>query len=153
MCFRDRGNCVVPLATVANAEPRNPNYGNTNMATKKTTTATKTAAAKKTSAKKPVAKKQPAKTTKATTAKKPAATKTNAKKKLSQIDAALAVLKKSRKPLSCKEMVEAMAKAKLWTSPGGKTPDATLYAAILRDMRKGKDARFKKPAPGRFTNA
>ncbi len=23
MCFRDRGNCVVPLATVANAEPRN----------------------------------------------------------------------------------------------------------------------------------
>ncbi|TWT84762.1 hypothetical protein CA13_62420 [Planctomycetes bacterium CA13] len=50
-------------------------------------------------------------------------------------------------------MVEAMAKAKLWASPGGKTPDATLYAAILRDMRKGKDARFKKAAPGRFTNA
>ncbi|WP_145277100.1 winged helix-turn-helix domain-containing protein [Planctomycetes bacterium SV_7m_r] len=119
------------------------------MATKKTTTATKTAAAKKNSA----TKKQPAKTTKATTAKKPTATKTNAKKKLSQIDAALAILKKSRKPLSCKEMVEAMAKAKLWTSPGGKTPDATLYAAILRDLRKGTDARFKKAAPGRFTNA
>ncbi|TWU32290.1 HTH domain-containing protein [Novipirellula artificiosorum] len=50
-------------------------------------------------------------------------------------------------------MVEAMAKAKLWTSPGGKRPDATLYAAILSDMRKGKGARFKKPAPGRFMGA
>lgn len=123
------------------------------MATKKTTTATKTAPAKSALAKKPAAKKQPApKTAKATTAKKPAATKTT-NKKMSQIDAALAVLKKARKPMSCKEMVEAMATAKLWTSPGGKTPDATLYAAILRDLRKGTDARFKKAAPGRFTNA
>ncbi|TWT87889.1 hypothetical protein Pla100_58380 [Neorhodopirellula pilleata] len=78
------------------------------MATKKTTTATKTAPAKNASAKKPAAKKQPApKTAKATTPKKPAATKTT-DKKMSQIDAALAVLKKARKPLSCKEMVEAM---------------------------------------------
>ncbi|QDV58696.1 winged helix-turn-helix domain-containing protein [Rosistilla oblonga] len=127
------------------------------MPTKKTTAATKTTATKNASAKKPATKKPAAtKTAKATLAKKPAATKSAAKKadkKMSQIDAALTVLKKSRKPLSCKEMVEAMAKAKLWTSPGGKTPDATLYAAILRDMRKGKDARFKKAAPGRFTNA
>ena len=128
------------------------------MATKKTTSTTKTAPAKNASAKKPAAKKQPApKTAKATTAKKPAATKTT-DKKMSQIDAALAVLKKARKPMSCKEMVEAMATAKLWTSPGGKTPDATLYAAILRDLRKGTDARFKKAARsnarwGRFTNA
>ncbi|MDA8745255.1 winged helix-turn-helix domain-containing protein [Rubripirellula amarantea] len=93
-------------------------------------------------------------------AKKPAtkkpASKTPAKKadkKMSQIDAALAVLKKARKPLSCKEVVEAMGKQKLWTSPGGKTPDATLYAAILRDIKKGADARFKKAAPGRFTKA
>ena len=123
------------------------------MATKKTTSTTKTAPAKNASAKKPAAKKQPApKTAKATTAKNPAATKTT-DKKMSQIDAALAVLKKARKPMSCKEIVEAMATAKLWTSPGGKTPDATLYAAILRDLRKGTDARFKKAAPGRFTNA
>ncbi|MCD0462968.1 winged helix-turn-helix domain-containing protein [Roseiconus lacunae] len=65
---------------------------------------------------------------------------------MSQIDAALAVLKKARKPMSCREMVEAMAKQKLWTSPGGKTPDATLYAAILRDLRKGTDTRFRKAA-------
>ena len=113
------------------------------MATRKTSTTTKKTTARKTNAKKATTTKTPAKKT---TVKK-------ADKKLSQIDAALAVLKKARKPMSCKEMVEAMAKQKLWTSPGGKTPDATLYAAILRDLRNGKDARFKKTAPGRFTNA
>ncbi|MDM4018503.1 winged helix-turn-helix domain-containing protein [Roseiconus lacunae] len=116
------------------------------MATKKTAGTTKTAPAKNASAKKPAAKKQPAtKTAKTTTAKNPASTKT-ANQKMSQIDAALAVLKKARKPMSGKEMVEAMAKQKLWTSRGGKTPDVTLYAAILRDLRKGTGARFKKAA-------
>ena len=74
------------------------------------------------------------KTTKKTARTKPAA-KTSKKastKKLSQLDAAVKVLKAARKPLNCKAMVEAMATKKLWTSPGGKTPDATLYAAILR---------------------
>ncbi len=38
-----------------------------------------------------------------------------------------------------------------WSSPGGKTPHATLYSAILREIRKkGKDARFKKTERGRF---
>ena len=92
-----------------------------------------------------------------TSAKKTTARKTNAKKpadkKMSQIEAALDILKKARKPMSCKEMVEAMEAKGLWKSPGGKTPHATLYSAILRDMRKGADARFKKAAPGKFTNA
>lgn len=45
-----------------------------------------------------------------------------------------------------------MAKRKLWKSPGGKTPHATLYAAIITEINnKGKDARFKKTGPGRFT--
>jgi hypothetical protein len=132
------------------------------MPTKKTAAATKTAATKNASAKKPATKKPAAtKTAKATPAKKPAATKTaatktaakKADKKMSQIDAALTILKKSRQPMSCKDLVTAMAEKGLWTSPGGKTPDATLYAAILRDIGKGDDARFKKAAPGRFTNA
>jgi hypothetical protein len=39
----------------------------------------------------------------------------------------------------------------LWTSPGGKTPHATLYASILREINaKGKDARFKKVDRGQF---
>jgi hypothetical protein len=52
--------------------------------------------------------------------------------------------------MSCKEMIKAMSRKKLWTSPGGKTPEATLYSSILRDPEKGKDARFKNAAPGKF---
>ena len=49
-------------------------------------------------------------------------------------------------------MVEAMAKKKLWTSPGGKTPHSTLYVSILREIAsKGADARFKKVGPGTFS--
>ena len=36
-----------------------------------------------------------------------------------------------------------------WTSPGGKTPDATLYSAILREIdTKGAEARFVKTERG-----
>ena len=39
---------------------------------------------------------------------------------------------------------------RLW-STGGKTPHATLYAAIIREIaKKGKDARFRKVDRGRF---
>jgi hypothetical protein len=55
--------------------------------------------------------------------------------------------------MTCKAMVEAMAKQRLWTSPGGATPEATLYSSILRDLRKGKDARLKKTDRGHFTLA
>jgi hypothetical protein len=38
-----------------------------------------------------------------------------------------------------------------WTSPKGKTPSATLYAALLRELkRKGDAARFVKTGPGQF---
>ena len=44
-----------------------------------------------------------------------------------------------------------MAAKGYWKSPGGKTPAATLYSAILREcQKKGKDARFKKVDRGRF---
>jgi hypothetical protein len=47
-----------------------------------------------------------------------------------------------------------MAAKGYWTSPGGKTPDATLYAAILREITaKGKDARFYKADRGKFALA
>jgi len=101
---------------------------------------------KKTATKKASPKIAKAKTAKP--AKAPA--KANAKK-LSQIEAAVAVLAKAGEPMNCKTMVEAMAKQGLWTSPGGATPDATLYASILRDINtKGKDARFKKVDRGQF---
>jgi formylglycine-generating enzyme required for sulfatase activity len=51
--------------------------------------------------------------------------------------------------MNAKEMIEAMAAKGLWTSPGGKTPHATLYSAILREIgAKGKEARFKKTDRG-----
>jgi len=72
-------------------------------------------------------------------------------KKLSAIDAAAKVLVASKEPMNAKQMIEAMAAQKLWTSPGGKTPHATLYSAILREIQnKGKNARFKKTERGKF---
>jgi hypothetical protein len=107
----------------------------------------------KTTKKAPAAKAKKPATKKVT---KPAAkaTKATAKtdgKKLSQIEAAIQVLAKAGEPMNCKAMVEAMTKQGLWSSPGGATPDATLYSSILRDLRKGKDARFKKTDRGQFT--
>ncbi|MEZ6147455.1 MAG: winged helix-turn-helix domain-containing protein [Planctomycetaceae bacterium] len=72
-------------------------------------------------------------------------------KKLSQMAAAEKVLATAKEPMNCKAIVEAMAKKKLWSSPSGKTPEATLYAALLRHIRdKGKNAKFKKVGPGQF---
>ncbi len=72
--------------------------------------------------------------------------------KLSAIDAAAKVLGEAGKPMNCKELIETMAARGYWTSPGGQTPHATLYAAILREMKvKGKDARFAKAERGKFT--
>lgn len=71
--------------------------------------------------------------------------------KLSQIAAAERVLANAGKPMTCGEMIEAMTAKGLWSSPAGKTPAATLYASILREIAaKGKDARFVKTARGLF---
>jgi HB1, ASXL, restriction endonuclease HTH domain len=120
------------------------------MATKKTTTK-KSASRKPTTGTKraPGKKAQTRKTAAKTT--KPAASAGGAKK-LSALDAAAKVLAGSKEPLTTKQMIEAMAAKKLWTSPGGKTPHATLYSAIIREIStKGKDARFKKTERGKFT--
>ena len=57
------------------------------------------------------------------------------KTSLSQLDAAAKVLGEATEPLTTKEMVEAMTTKGYWTSPGGKTPHATLYSAILRELQ------------------
>jgi HB1, ASXL, restriction endonuclease HTH domain len=72
-------------------------------------------------------------------------------KKLSAIDAAARVLSETDQPMNCQDMIKAMAEKGYWTSPGGKTPAATLYSAILRELQtKGNDARFKKTKRGKF---
>ena len=101
---------------------------------------TKTQAATKSAKAKPAAK-----------AKKTKATNGDAKK-LSAINAAAKVLAESKEPMNTKEMIEAMAAKGYWTSPGGKTPSATLYSSILREINtKGKESRFKKTERGKFT--
>lgn len=74
--------------------------------------------------------------------------------RLSALDAVAKVLVESSEPMTTKEMVEAMGAKGYWNSPGGQTPAATLYSAILREIqRKGKDSRFKKTDRGRFALA
>ncbi len=71
--------------------------------------------------------------------------------KTSALDAAAKVLADAGTPMNCQEMIDAMANAKLWPSPNGQTPAATLYSAILREIRtKGKVARFKNTERGKF---
>lgn len=84
--------------------------------------------------------------------KKPKDAPTNSGGKLSLIDAAIEVLRKAKEPMNCKEMVNAVFEAKLWTPGTGKTPHATLYSAILRDM-KSDTPRFEKVERGQFTLA
>jgi len=87
--------------------------------------------AKKTKAKKAVGEKKP--------------------KRVSALDAAAQVLAKAAKPMRAKDLIEAMAEQGLWKSPGGKTPHATLYAAMLREARDtGSAARFRKVDRGLF---
>ena len=53
--------------------------------------------------------------------------------------------------MTCKELIGAMAAKGYWTSPGGKTPEATLCAAVWREVAvKGQQSRFVKTSPGRF---
>lgn len=106
------------------------------MAKKTTTTG------KRTSAKKTPAKKKPVRArSRATTA-----------DALTQMQAAERVLERTGEPMNCGEMIEAMAEQGLWSSPNGKTPAATLYASLLRHIKKhGRKSRFKKTGPGRFT--
>lgn len=77
--------------------------------------------------------------------------KAAAPRRTSALDAAATVLADATGPMRTKEMIAAMSERGLWTSPGGKTPEATLYAAILREIAtKGDAARFRKHDRGLF---
>jgi hypothetical protein len=74
-------------------------------------------------------------------------------RKMGALDAAAIVLADAGKPMRSKELIAEMAKRGLWTSPGGKTPEATLYAAILREIgAKGAAARFARAGKGEFAS-
>ncbi len=69
----------------------------------------------------------------------------------SALDAATEVLRKTGKPMRCQELIVTMSEHGLWKSPAGKTPHATLSAAIMKEIKlKGQTARFKKVDRGQF---
>jgi len=91
---------------------------------------------------------KPTKAAKGSKAKTP---KAETPKKTSGLDAAAQVLTDASQPMRCKDMVETMLAKGLWKTDG-KTPAATIYAAILREIQtKGTEARFKKTDRGLFT--
>jgi len=65
---------------------------------------------------------------------------------MSLIDAAAHLLARAEQPMRCSNMVTQARESGLWTPRrGGKTPDRTLYSAILREINtKGDQSRFRK---------
>jgi len=75
------------------------------------------------------------------------------KKRPSLLDLAAEVLAKAKEPMDTKAIVEKVLATGRWSTKG-KTPEATLYSAILRECRgKGKRSRFRKVGRGRFALA
>jgi hypothetical protein len=73
--------------------------------------------------------------------------------KRSALNAAAQLLAETGQAMSCAAMIEALAATGAWISPKGKTPAATLAAAILREIQtKGTAARFQKTGPGTFAH-
>jgi hypothetical protein len=75
-------------------------------------------------------------------------------KRVGLVDAAILILHEAgNKPMNVKDIVEAILAKKLWSTTG-KTPAATLYSSILREIqKKGSEARFKKVDRGQFALA
>jgi hypothetical protein len=70
---------------------------------------------------------------------------------MSALDAAARVLADAGEPMRVKDVVAAAEKKGLWKSKEGKTPEATVCAAIIREIRdKGVGARFVKKDRGLF---
>ncbi|MHB9070124.1 MAG: winged helix-turn-helix domain-containing protein [Sedimentisphaerales bacterium] len=66
------------------------------------------------------------------------------------LSAAVKVLEEAGEPLNCQEMIKRMLEKGYWKTDG-KTPSATIYSAILREIKeKGADARFRKTERGKF---
>jgi hypothetical protein len=71
-------------------------------------------------------------------------------RKPSGLGAAAAVLAEAGKPMTTGDMVTRMLAKGLWRT-SGKTPAATIYAAIIREIAvKGGQARFRKTERGKF---
>jgi len=127
------------------------------MTTKKTTkkSGSKTTTKKKAGSKRQQAKPASTATTKQVDAKRPTQSKpakAGRPKKVSGLDLAASAIVLAFKPLNAKTIAERVIAAG-WKSSGS-TPWATLYSAIVREIRKKNEAsRFRKSDRGLFVAA
>ena len=72
-------------------------------------------------------------------------------KRMSLMDAAVAVLKESGEPMNTREMVKAAAEKGYWTPTACKTPEQTLYGSIFREIKTKAQPRIvKSDIKGKF---
>ena len=75
-------------------------------------------------------------------------------KKRSLLDAAVEVLRLAKMPMNTREIIEAATELKLWQPTGAKTPEQTLYGAIVRENKTKEQPRIvKSDIKGKFIYA
>ena len=75
-------------------------------------------------------------------------------KKRSLLDAAVEVLRLAKMPMNTREIVDAAIELKLWQPTGAKTPEQTLYGAIVRENKTKEQPRIvKSDIKGKFIYA
>ena len=67
-------------------------------------------------------------------------------KRVSLMDAAVAVLRESSKPMNTREMVIAATDKDYWTPTACRTPEQTLYGSIFQEIKTKEQPRFRKSA-------
>ena len=84
----------------------------------------------------------------------PECTTQKPEKKRSLLDAAVEVLRLAKMPMNTREIIEAATELKLWQPTGAKTPEQTLYGAIVRENKTKEQPRIvKSDIKGKFTYA
>lgn len=77
-----------------------------------------------------------------------------AKEGMSGLDAAALVLKETQGVMNAKELVAEIQRRGIAPKLGGKTPHATIYAAMITEIaKKGDEARFRRVDKGTFSHA
>ena len=72
-------------------------------------------------------------------------------KRISLMDAAVAVLKESGEPMNTREMVKAAIEKGYWSPTACRTPEQTLYGNIFRDIKTKEHPRIaKSDVKGKF---
>lgn len=72
-------------------------------------------------------------------------------RRLSLVEAAIEVLRREKRPLNTRELVELAVERGLWKPRKGSTPEQSLYGAFFLEIRSGESPRIRKAtARGKF---